>query len=46
MLWRQLADSEKVVFHRLQLAEQLRVSPLGWERSGTTLPRLGEEGDC
>lgn len=43
MLWRQLADSGKVVFHRLQLAEQLRVSPFGWEGSGTT-PRLGEEG--
>lgn len=43
-LWQQLADSEKVVFHGLQLAVQLRVSPLSWEWLGTTLPSLGEDG--
>lgn len=44
MLWQQLADSEKVVFHGLQLAVQLRVSPLIWEWLGTILPSLGEDG--
>lgn len=44
ILWQQLADSEKVVFHGLQLPVQLRVIPLSWEWLGTTLPSLEEDG--
>lgn len=44
MLWQQLADSEKVVFHGVQLPMQLRVIPLSWEWLGATVPRLGEHG--